>query len=122
MAGLAIDAGLSPGGMVAVGLELVVLGKLADVATKAGGVKSQRPVFPVERLVAAITEMAHGTGGGVEPFMAADVVGHWQHLQPAALQRSEEVENILSAHGLHHGVALLTFRPVFDNYPMVQTM
>src|ERR1035438_10469346 len=106
MAGLAIDAGLSPGGMVAVGLQVVVLGKLADVATETGGVEGQRPVLPVERLVAAVAEMAHGTGGGVEPFMAADVIGHRQHLQPAALQRSEEVEKNLSANRLHHGAGL----------------
>ena len=107
VAGLAIDARLGPGGVIAVGLEVVVLGKLADVAAEAGGVEGQRPFLPVQRLVAAVAEMAHGAGGGVEPFLAAHVVGHRQHLQPAALQRGQEIEDILAAHRLHDGIACL---------------
>ena len=42
VAGLAIDPGLGPGGVIAVGWEIVVLGKLADVAAKAGGIEGQR--------------------------------------------------------------------------------
>ena len=111
VAGLAIDPRLGPGGVVAVGLKVVVLGKLADVATEAGGVEGQRPFLPVERLVAAVAEMAHGAGRGVEPFLAADIVGHGQHLQPAALERRQEIKHVLAAHRLHHGIALLAFRP-----------
>ena len=120
MTGLAIDARLGPSGVVAVGLEVVVLGKLADVATEARGVEGQRPFLPVERLVAAVAEMAHGAGGGVEPFLAADIVGHGQHLQPAALQRRQEIKDVLAAHRLHDGVALLPVRPAFDDDPFAE--
>src|ERR1017187_4004900 len=115
VAGLAVNPGLRPGSVVAVALQIVVLGKLADVAPEARGIESQRPVLPVKRLVPAVAEMAHRARRGVKPFPAADIVRNGQHLEPAPFKRRKEIINVLAAHHLHHGIALLTLRSAFED-------
>ena len=48
--------------------------------------------------------MPHAAGRHVVPGLLVDVVGHGQHLQAAALQRREEVVDVLPAHHVGDGV------------------
>ena len=114
VARLTVDAGLSPLCLVAVALEVVVLRELADVAAEARRVERELPLLPVKRLVAPIAEMPHRARGRVEPFPPPHVVGHRQHLQPAPIQRREEIVNVLAAHHLDDRVLLLPFGAALD--------
>gem|GEM_PF-5449753 len=120
VAGLAVNARLGPGGVVAVGSQVVVLLKLADVATEARRVEGQRALLPVERLVVAVAEMANCAGGGIQPFPAAHVISDRQHLQLAPLQRREEIEHILASHHLHHRETRFALRAALNHHPALE--
>ena len=85
------------------------------MATEAGGVEGELPVGPIERLVRAARKMPHAAGRHVVPFFLVHVVGHGQHLQPAAIQRGEKVIDILAAHHVVDRVFLLAVGTSFND-------
>ena len=100
----AANARLGPGRVVGVGCQVVVCGKLGDVTIKTGGVEGEHAVGPIEGRIAAIEEMPHAAGRHVVPGPLVDVVRQRQHLQAAAIQRGEEVIDVLAAHHLRDRV------------------
>ena len=76
VAGFAIDAGLPPRGMVRIGLQVVIIGQLADVAFIARCVEGERTLFPVQDLLGNIRKMPQGARRGVIPFLSAHIIRH----------------------------------------------
>ena len=97
MARFATDARLCPGCAVGVGVQIIVGGELADVAVEAGGIEGEHPVGPIQRLVASVGEVPDAAGRGVVPRLLVDIVGNRQDLEPAALERGEEVVDVLAS-------------------------
>ncbi len=101
--------------LVAVRLNPVVIGELADVATETRGVERVRRFGPVQGLVRPHGNMAHRAARHVEPLLAPQIETHRQDLQPPALQRGQEIKDVLAAHRLLDAIAPPSTRTALDD-------
>ena len=115
VAGLAVDARLFPDRMVRIGLQVIVRGDLADVASVTGCVEGVLPVLPVYRFIRLTRKVAHPARSHVEPFLLVHVVRHGQSLEPTAIQGGKEVVDILAPHHVVYPVFLLAFGASFND-------
>jgi len=119
VAGLAVDAGLNPFGLVRIGLQIVVGGNLADVAPVTGGVEGVLPVLPVYRFIRLTRKVPHPARSHVEPLLLVHVVRYGQSLEPTAIHGGEKVIDILSAQCMIDPIFLLAFGPPFNDPPFL---
>ena len=97
VAGLATDARLGPNGVIGAASQVEIPRELADVTAITRGVEGEGAVPPVQRGVVPFDEMPHAALGHVEPLLLMHVVADGQSLEPAPVQKSEEVVDILAA-------------------------
>jgi hypothetical protein len=114
--GLTVDSRFPPGGVVSVGFEIIVLGKLADMAAIAGSVEGVFLCSPVYGILLDIPEVPDSTGDCVKPDLSLNVISQRQNLQAAPIEVGEKIVDVFASQGMNHWIALGFIRPDFP-YP-----
>ena len=100
----AVDARLSPNGIIGIGFEIIIARQLRDMAHIAGSVECIIGIFPVDGFFFNIPEVPDPACRRIKPGLSVYVIGERQNLQSASIHGCKKVINVLSAHGIYQRV------------------
>lgn len=116
MAGFAIDARLRPGRVVRIPGLIIAGGELAYMTPETGGIEREKAVRPLQCFVVPSFKMPDAASGIVIPDLLLHIERQRQHLKLAALQRGQEVIDILPAQNVDHTMVADSLRTGFTDH------